>query len=382
MRSNGLVWRLTLALLVLASCGMRDDSLARASASATPSATATPTQAATATAASTEQSRYGYVMASQGRIVVRPERSTTAVLAIGGDAPVASHDGRRVAFWRTGPQGNNPQELRLVEIPSGTERVLTTIPAGQGGGAIAWANDDSGLLYESHSTAAPPPGSPQSGPANSTLFAYDLLATQAPGATTSELMLSGGLVLIPLAWDKAGKIASALTTGEGGYAVHYYVWDMKVQPPGVSAVKRTQFPWSTIYGTVRASHDAKRLLAIDFNANVLRVWPIADIAAADMVGPGGTARLTDAAWRPNSPADVAWVQQNSVGLFTYQTSSSGTIYRATGAANVAILAWRVDGSGILLRDSERYLVIELASGQPTDVPGFGTVVRVEPILLR
>src|SRR5436190_1174128 len=82
-------------------------------------------------------------------------------------------------------------------------------------------------------------------------------ATQAPGSTTSELMLSGGFILIPLAWDKAGQIASALTTGEGGYAVHYYTWDMRTQPAGVSPVKRTNFPWSTIYGTVRASHDAK-----------------------------------------------------------------------------------------------------------------------------
>src|SRR2546428_10669112 len=111
----------------------------------TAAATATPTQAATPTAASTDPSRYGFVLSSQGRIVVRPERSTNAVLAIGGDAPGASHDGKRLAFWRTGPQGNNSHQLRIADGPSGSERRLTTLPAGAGGGGLARAADDTGL---------------------------------------------------------------------------------------------------------------------------------------------------------------------------------------------------------------------------------------------
>ena len=214
------------------------------------------------------------------------------------------------------------------------------------------------------------------------LIAFNLSATQAPGSTSSELMLSGGLVFIPLAWDKAGKIASALTTGEGGYAVHYYTWDMKVQLAGASAVKRTQFPWSVPSFYVRASYDAKRALAIDGSANVLRVWPIGDIGASDAVNPIGFASITDASWRPVASADIAWVQETTVSVVTYRASTSTTIYRGSGQANVAILAWRADGSGILLRDGSRYLVIGLPAGSATDVPGFTNVARVEPVVLR
>ena len=353
-----------------------------AAASTAPVSGSAVTSATPASSAASDLGRYGYVVASAGRITVRRERSSDAVLAIGGENPVASHDGRRFAVWRTGPQGNNGQQLRIVDVPSGAERLVTTIPLGQGGGVIAWANDDTGLLYETHSTAQPATPRPPGGPDNSTLIAFDLTATQAPGSTASELMLSGGLVFIPLAWDKAGKMASALTTGEGGYAVHYYVWDMKVQPAGVSPTKRTQFPWSVPSFYVRASYDAKRAVAIDGTAHVLRVWPIGDIGASDSISPVGFASITDVSWRPVSSADIAWVQETTVIVFTYQTSALSTIYRGSGQANVSILAWRADGSGILLRDGTRFFVIELPSSSATDVSGFTNVARVEPVVLR
>ena len=365
-----------------------------ASPSASAPATTSPSATATATASLPSQAtpfpsptaidptRYGYISVSPGRVVVRAERSTDPVLDVAGEQPVASHDGKRIAFWRTAPQGSNAQELRIVDVPSGTERVVTTIPAGQGGGAVAWANDDTGLLYETHSTALPATPRPPSGPDNSTLIAFDLSATQAPGSTESELMLSNGLVFIPLAWDKAAKIASALTTGEGGYTVSYYTWDMKVQPAGASPVTRNQFPWSVIYGNVQASPDAAFILAIDGAANVLRIWPLADIAKAEQVGPGG-ARIADARWRPGVRHDVAWVLDDvNVGVFSYQTSSVGTVYK--GQSSVRILAWRVDGSGIVLNEQGNgVFIVDLARQQTTvtPLPHLGAVL-IGGVLLR
>ena len=362
---------------------------ATASASPSPSSSVSASTAAAsgtavpsappASSAASDPGRYGYVVASAGRITVRPERSTDAVLAIGGENPIASHDGRRFAFWRTGPQGNSGQELRIVEVPSGAERLVTTIAPGQGGGAIAWANDDTGLLYETHDIAQPSTPRPQAGPVSSTLIAFDLNATQAPGSTTSELMLSNGLVFIPLAWDKAGKIASALTTGEGGYAVHYYTWDMAVQAAGVSAVTRTQFPWQIIYASVQASTDAKRILAVDGAANVLRVWPIANIAAVGVVTPAG--QLRDAKWRPGTRvADVGWVVDQNVAVFTYQTDTVGTIYR--GQSPVGLLAWRADGSGLVVNEqSKGVFIVDLSSGETSALSGFGSVIA-GAVLLR
>ena len=98
-----------------------------------------------------------------------------------------------------------------------------------------------------------------------------------------------------------------------------------------------------------------------------------------MVGPGA-AVISDARWRPRTPADIAWVIDQNVGLFTYQTSSSGIIHR--GQATVRIMAWRPDGSGLVLTELGRgEFVVELSSGQSTALSGFGGVIA-GAVLLR
>lgn len=303
---------------------------------------------------------------------MRSERSTDTVLAIDGDLAVASHDGKRIAFWRTGPQGKNLRELRIAEIPGGAERLLTSLPADHAGGAIAWANDDSGLLYEEHDPAPTGPV-PGAGPKMSMLVSFDLNATQAPGQTASSLMLTNGLVFIPLAWDRAGRLSTALTTGEGGFAVDYVTFDRNTQPGNQDPVKFTKFPWLLIYSTVRASDDAKRVLGIDQNANVLRVWPAGDITKSDQVGPGAP-KVTDARWRPRTAGEVAWVLDTRVvGKFTYQTDSVATLYRAENS--VRIMTWRVDGSGLVLNEGGRgTFVLDIATGQMTALTDFGAFI--------
>src|SRR5207244_10343233 len=104
-----------------------------------------------------------------------------------------------------------------------------------------------------------------------------------PGGTDASLMATDGRVFVPLAWDRAGALSSALTTGEGGYALDYITWDRKVLPSGQSATKFTRFPWQIIAGSVSVLHDDKRLLGVDLAANGVRVWPIADIGTSDLV---------------------------------------------------------------------------------------------------
>ena len=73
------------------------------------------------------------------------------------------------------------------------------------------------------------------------------------------------------------------------------------------------------------------------------------------------------------------IDQN-VGVFTYQTSSSGIIHR--GQATVRIMAWRPDGSGLVLNELGRgTLVVELSSGQATTLSGFDGVIA-GAVLLR
>src|SRR2546430_16530053 len=50
-------------------------------------------------------------------------------------------------------------------------------------------------------------------------------------------------------------------------------------------------------------------------------------------------------------SDISWCVGANVDVFTYQTSTVATWYE--GQAPVTILAWRVDGSGIVLFESAR-----------------------------
>jgi hypothetical protein len=360
-------------------------------ATITPSAAATTstpnlTTAATAIASPTvapsptarEASRYGYITASEGRIVVRGERATDSSLAIGGDAPAASHDGTRIAFWRTGPQGNNAPELRIVEVASGSERVVTMAPSGWNGGAIAWSDDDAGLLYEVDRARDPnaPPGPPVAPP--SRMFSIDLSTPSAQPVTDPALDFDRGLVFIPLAWERSEGVAAALTTGEGGYAVEWVVWDKKA-----GSVKKTRFPWQIIHGDVRVSANASMVLANDRGANALRFWPLADIGNAQTLPPGPDPTVTsrDASWRPGSQSDFAWVTGFSVSLYTFGTDRVPTsLYR--GRSDVAIATWRADGSGLLLNESGRgVFVVDLATLQPTALPHVG-FTTIGGVLLR
>jgi len=395
--------RLLAAVLLVAcapgaSCGFSGATPPSPGATATPAATATasataaPTTAAPSTAAPTatasptvapsptagDASRYGYVIASQGRVVVRGERETDSSLAIGGEYPVASHDGKRIAFWRTGPQGNNPQELRIVEVASANERVVVTAPAGWSGGAIAWANDDSGLLYEVDRIRDPnaspsPPSAPPS-----RMFSIDLAAASPAPVTDPALDFSGGLVFIPIAWDKSGGIAVALTTGEGGYAAEWVVWDKKA-----STVKKTRFPWLILYGEVKVSSNGSTMVANDRGANALRFWPAADIGNTTTLtpSPDGTLKSLGASWRPGSAGEFAWVTGFSVSLYTYQTDRVPTLLHR-GQSDVALVTWRADGSGLLLNENGRgVFVVDLATQQQTALPHLG-FTTVGGVLLR
>ena len=380
--------RLAVTLFLIAcapgpTCGFR--------AATSPSPIATPSSNATATAVTTtappavtpsptiapspspdDPSRYGYIVASQGRIVVRGERATDSSLAIGGDLPVASHDGKRIAFWRAGPEGSSPQELRTVDVASTTERVVTTAPVGWNGGAIAWASDDSGLLFEVDRIRDPnaPPAPPSAPP--SRMFSIDLAAASAQPVTDPALDLPGGLVFIPLAWDTSTGIAVALTTGEGGYAVEWVVWDKRA-----GSVKKTRFPWQIIYSEVKVSSNASMALANDRSANGVRFWAVTNIADALILtpGPDPTIKSLDASWRPGSPGDFAWVQGFSASLYTYGTDRVPTLLHR-GQSDLALVTWRADGSGVLLNENGRgVFVVDLATLRETALPhlGFTTI---------
>lgn len=334
-----------------------------------PAASATSTAPPSPSATSADPSRFGYVFVSPGGIIVRGERATDTPIEIGGTAPAPSHDGRRIAFWRTGPQGNTPAELRIVDVATATERLVTTAQSGWNGGAIAWSSDDGGLLFEVNRIVDPnaPPGPPTAPP--SRMFSIDLATPSAQPVTHPALEFSGGFVFIPLAWDKSAGVAAALTTGEGGYAVEWVVWEKKA-----NTVKKTRFPWQILYTDVRVSANASMVLANDSAANALRFWPLSDIGNVQTLPPGPdvTVMSRGASWRPGTPNQLAWVTGRSVSLYTFATDRVPTLL-ASGQ-DIAIVGWRADGSGLLVTQfGGGIFLVDLTTLQVTPLPHLAPV---------
>ena len=366
--------------------------VATASATATtassPATTPSPTASPSATAAGAD--RYGYVFATQeGRISVRRERDAAppsmqgatspapgpAVFELAGILPTVSVDGRRLAYWRTTPDVG-ATDLRVLDVADPTsDRSVLTLSGQTIGGDVVWSNDGQGLLVATYSRERVSGGGTESCPAQSGLLLLDLATT--PPATRSAG--SGGCALIPVAWDRPGQIAAAVVTGPGGYATEYVTWSGRA----ATSVARTPMPRPLVLADrVRASADAKRVLAIEDSLTALRVWPIEDVTRADTVR--HPLRIQSAFWRgPANPLEVIWTVGNRVEMFRYGTESSTVLY--TSAANVAAVAARPDGSAVLVNDigagppppTTRLLVVDIGTRQATEIAT--TVGGVHPL---
>lgn len=200
------------------------------------------------------------------------------------------------------------------------------------------------------------------------------LATTPASPRPAATQLSSGRVYRPVAWDRPGKVAAAVASGEGGLVTEYVTWNGNAASP----FGRASVPPVVIAFRVEASGDARLVMGPEATGNVLRVWPILDIGKAEQVR--SAARISSAAWRPGptAPYEVIWSVGRKVELFRYQTDFSMTLY--TGSEDVAGVAVRPDGSGVLvMHTSGRLLVVNVLTQQTTDT---STVVEGLPPLPR
>ncbi|HEV8656556.1 MAG TPA: hypothetical protein VGR85_13705, partial [Candidatus Limnocylindria bacterium] len=96
-----------------------------------------------------------------------------------------------------------------------------------------------------------------------------------------------------------------------------------------------------------------------------------------VAGAGG--RVVDASWRSGVPADIAWVVDQTVSVFTYQTGSVRVIHR--GQTFVLIQGWRSDGSGLAIHEQGGALLVDVATAQATALPEAGATLA-GGVLLR
>jgi len=352
-----------------------------AAASATPSATAAASAASpSATAGSTADARYGYLAVGGGGFALVEESGTT-IQQYGCGAPgrgcnetmlAVSPDGRRVAFWLS---GQTPRwEVRVFDVAAPTAvRPLVTLPEGFEGLGMAWATDSRGLLFAAQTVGY---GGVAGGAGRATLSGVDVTT---PGPATDVMPTrTDGVFYRPLAWDRTRSIIAAVTSGEGGFVFEYAV----KEGDRYSAARATAGQF--IAWQVEASPDATRVLAIDPAANVVRIWPVTNFTGSFEVRPGTGGRITAARWR--SANEVAWSYGERLDLFVPQTSTSRTVYTATGG--VRLVALRPDGTGALIASggspnvSVGMVIVDMATGAATSRPAIdvGQVVVLRGVL--
>lgn len=370
------------------------------STTASPPIGATPTVAVSATATSTAGAssvnpsagpdRYGYVFtADPDRIVVLRERDGETVFELTGVAAAVSLDGKRLAYWRTTPNVG-ALDLRVLDVADrASDRSVLTVTDQTLGGAVAWSNDAQGLLVATRSREVV---GPFSAPARYDLLMLDL-ASSPPSTRPAATQVSGGSVYLPVAWDRPGRIAAAVVTGEGGYASEYVTWNgnaaisfARVAVPSEAGEGRART--LLVASTVQASADAKLVMGLESSTSVLRVWPILDITKADHVR--NPSRIGSVVWRPGptAPYEVIWAVGQKIDLFRYGTDSSRTLYTTT-EQGLGPIAVRPDGSGVLVVQSgsgatAQLVAIDVTTRQATTISARVQGLRILPrgVLLR
>lgn len=342
--------------------------------------TAMPAAAASPSATQAATTDHGYVFfADPDRIEVRRERDGAIAFTLGGIEPAVSADGKRLAYWRRSPDARDRRDLRVLDVADPTsERSVLILPNDTIGGSIVWSNDGQGLLIETHSVEG---SGPFGAPTRYDLVMVDLAATP-PATRPAAAQVSMGEVYRPVAWDRPGRIAAAVVTGEGGAVSAYVTWNGNAASPFARTVVRS--PATLIAYRVQASADAKFVMGPEYyDFNALRIWPLADITKAETMR--SATRIHSAAWRPGptAPYEVIWAVGERVELIRYPTSSSTTLY--TGTDELAGVAVRPDGSAVLvMHNTGRILVVDVATRQTlhiwTPLPGLRPLSR--GVLLR
>jgi hypothetical protein len=364
--------------------------------SSTPTGTACPssscgvTGSASPAASGGYNDDFGFVLTASGQgtaTTVRRE-SGDRVGSFDQSHLAISPDGRQVAWFTP----NGPQQQLLVASASDVTRIVfsSTLPANERGGTIVWASDGSGLLYQLYTVEAAPTSPTTGNPALYSIRRIDLRA----GAASQVVLTTPtrGLVLEPIAWDRAGNVAAVVETGEGGFMGAYDA----IRFNGADAVT-TRTPVVTTGGqylafSVRASSDAKLVLgaAIGNGASGLEWWPIADFAAHRSIagGPNGL-------WRPGTheiattgtcAGDPACGPNGGVRLLDVDKGTSRIVY-GLRSANMSLRTFRADGSAVVVSAPQApganqydYTLVPLTgSGSPvtfTDANGLLASVRI------
>jgi hypothetical protein len=377
---------LAVALIVGLQLGQRQQTAATPSATPTASATASaspvtlpgfgptalPSTTPTSSPAGGYNDDFGFVLTEPGagRTTTIRRESGARLGSFDQQQFAVSPDGRQIA-WFT-PESAQPQELRIATAADLTRsQLLRTLNADERGATIVWSNDASGLLYTVHGPDIPTGVVPSSA-ATYAVHTFDMRGTTTPDRVVLTSPI-GGLVFVPIAWDRTTNVAAALETGEGGYMTS---WDV-IRFNGTEAVttKTAVVPNGSMLASVEASSDAKLVVGGSFaGGGSLVWWPLADFGARQTV-PGGM----NGHWRPQThelatvggcAGDPACGPNGGLRLINVDTGASRIAYGLT-IANMNLRTFRADGSAVIVyapqapgANMSDYTLVPLTGGSP------------------
>jgi Big-like domain-containing protein len=230
---------------------------------------------------------YGLITSRDSTLTVRSENDPQSL----GNVPsfVLDSEHRRVAWWVTTA---GISELHVRNVVGGAETVVGRLPAGLGGGGIAWASDDGGFAVTAGDPADP----------NHLLKVLLTIDLNGDGSFRERHRISSnGPSLMPLGWQRARDLVAAYETGPGGYNFGYTV------VRGSAAAQRYETPFEII--GMEMSPDGSHVLGTWIFEKNAKVWPTENFQAQTTLS-SGSETIATAHWWPRS-SDVVYM----VGVF-------------------------------------------------------------------
>jgi hypothetical protein len=333
--------------------------------------------AAAQPSAPTADPRFSWFVDAGGtQALVVSEGSLVPSRQFAGRGPRAvSPDGRAVAYWSTGPVDALPHELHIIDLRSGSDRIVATLNDDLRGGQagwLVWSTDGTGLAFAVSDRDAAL-GGPR-GPVAPRTSIVRLLSLA--DGRMRDVIRTSGTWLRPIVWNQGAGIVAAVDNTLTGLATRSYVHDLTS-----GSTREYAFARPLESGSVRIDDAGVFALGAESGCDgqtcrTLGLWPITSPDTLVRRGVVG-ASIEEATFRPGT-RDV-WVVAVARGSGEIQTwgdrgsRPTQIRYRLPGTSSGgASFAFRADGSTLLvipggLNHRSAWLV-DATTGADTAVP--------------
>lgn len=316
--------------------------------------------------APTPSDAFGLLVASTGNeIEARSEVSGTVLRTFEARTYAISPDGRKVAYWRTGPDDALPHDLHVLDLVTRVDRVVVSLATERAGSAgwMVWSADSSTLAFAAHSADSAFEGRLAPHLPSSSVVRILELGT---GKSRAVIRTNAGW-LMPVAWNATAGQLVAVVRGTSDHVSQYLVRDLAESEPRTYAL-----PLAVAATSLRSDDGGRRIVGVARSScpigtcGTAWVWPAADPAAAIRVTASDVSAAS-AVFRPHSDEVYAIVRDDAGASVIQRWSPSARPAQVARLPALGRLLFRPDGSALIatqtdLNSPTAYL-IDPSSGQ-------------------